>query len=271
MKLINKIILSWISILMLFAILKPFLCSAQNFDGTNFSSDKPFYGTPPYKYENSQIYFITIKTSPDVAKALVPAPLAPISDGIISFIFAKFQIVSPVRFDYEEFYFTIPVSFNNIIGGYQPALYLSKIESILPGREIWGYNKTLADIKFKDENNIVLITVSRMDTVFVKASFTLGDPLPPPEQKSSPYTYFHKYIPSAEKGQNPDVNQIILGELTNTKTTLFRPGKASLDLSKTQYDPFDKIPILGIINAGYLEKDFVLDYGKIAYDFNKGK
>ncbi|MFC2172482.1 acetoacetate decarboxylase family protein [Acidobacteriota bacterium] len=195
----------------------------------------------------------------------------PISDGVISFVFLKLKIISPVKFDYQEAYFSIPVSYKDIIGGYQPVLYLTKIESILPGREIYGYNKTLADITFEEEKNQTSISVRRMDTLIIKATFEKGESRPPAASGSSPYSFFHKFIPSIEKNAKPAVNQLALVELTNSTISDFRPCKASLELFNTKYDPFDKIPVLKIIDAGYLENVFTLGYGKILYDYNQGK
>ena len=164
-----------------FAFLMTFAnpCDAQIFDGTNLSVEKPFYGAPPYSFRGTQAYYVAFKTSPDIVKSLVPAPLVPDANSVISLVFCKHHIISPLKFDYFEVYFTIPVSYQGIHGGYMPILYLDRVEGILPGRELWGYNKINAKIQFNEENGVTNIVVSRLDTIIINANFILAESVPP--------------------------------------------------------------------------------------------
>ena len=96
---INRSYLNYIlnlkSILVVFLIVIALSCYAQNFDGTNLSSTKPFYGAPPYHFDGNVNYFISFKTDLKVIRALVPEPLTPIPNAEITIVFAKLNAVAP--------------------------------------------------------------------------------------------------------------------------------------------------------------------------------
>jgi len=251
----------------LFILGNVFSCFAQNFDGTNLSSAKLFYSELPYVFEGSENYFISFKSNPEVLRVLVPEPLKPISNGVITIVFAKHKITSPVKLNYNEAYFVIPVSYGKRYGGYIPVLYLDKIETITPAREIWGYNKVGGEFQFIEKDNKISITVTQMGTLIMKASFDLGEPFTPPKQPQGGPVFNLKYIPSVVKNAPPDVKQITISELKDSKTTQMRLGTATLEFYSSRFNPLDKIPILEILKAGYTIDSFSMIYGEVLYDY----
>ena len=244
-------------------------CFGQNFDGTCLSSTVPFYSEMPYVFEGSENYFISFKSNPAVLRALVPEPLTPISNGEITIVFARHRIVTPEKINYNEAYFVIPVSYGTTYGGFIPVLYLDKIESITPAREIWGYNKVGGEFQFVEKDNKITITVNQMDSLLMKASFVLGDPFTPPEQPQSGPAFNLKYIPSVAENAPPDVKQITISELQDRKTSKMRLGEATLEFFGSRYNPLDEIPILEIVKAGYQVRSFSMIYGEVLYDYLK--
>jgi acetoacetate decarboxylase len=259
------------SIMLLFVFISFFSCFAQDFDGTNLSSSKPFYGEPPYQFDGSETFFISFKTDPGVIRSLVPEPLVPVSNGIMYISFAKHKIVSPAKLDYLEVYLSIPVAFGKTYGGYIPVLYLNKVEGIIPGREIWGYNKVGADIQFIEEDNKTTITVIQLDTMIIKASFVLAEPSPLPEQSNAANIINLKYVPSVAKDSPADVKQLTISKMENSKTTQIISGKAELEFYSSRYNPLDKIPILEIVKAWYSINSFTLSHGEILHDYLKNE
>ena len=245
------------------------LCHAQNFEGTNLSSLEPFYRDLPYVFEGSESYFISFKSSPNVVKAIVPEPLIPIPDQALTIVFAKHRVVAPITTSYEEAYFIIPVAYGTTYGGFIPVLYLNKIETITPAREIWGYNKVGGEFQFIEKENEVSITVSQMDTLVVKATFALGESFIPSTEPEGGPAFNIKYIPSVVEHALPDVKQITMSELKDMKTTQMRLGTATLEFYASHYNPLDKIPILEIVQAGYKVNSFAMVHGEVLYDYLK--
>jgi len=239
----------------------------QSFDGTNFSSSKPVYDNLPYHFEGSENYWITFKTTPGVLRALVPEPLIPISNGEMTVVFAKHKLASPAKINYNEAYFVIPVSYGTSYGGYIPVLYLDKIETITPAREIWGYNKVGGEFTFIEQESNITITVTQLDTLLMKATFVLGEPFTPPEQPQGGPAFNLKYIPSVAENAPPDVKQITISEVKNSKTSQMRLGTATLEFYSSRWNPLNKIPILEIVKAGYKIDSFSMIYGEVLYNY----
>jgi acetoacetate decarboxylase len=248
-----------------------FSCLAQNFEGTNLSRTKLFYSNLPYVFEGSENYFIAFKSDPDVMRALVPEPLIPIPGLEMTVVFAKHNIVSPIKITYNEAYLVIPVAYGDRYGGYIPVLYLDKIETITPAREIWGYNKVGGEFKFIEKDGKMSITVTQLDTLVMEASFVLGESFTPPEEPPSGPAFNLKYIPSVVKDAPPDVKQITVSELKDSQTTQMRLGTATLAFHSSHYNPLGAIPIMEITKAGYRIHSFSMVYGDVLYDYLKNE
>jgi len=242
-------------------------CFSQSFGGTTLSGTEPFYGKPPYHYENSEYYFISFRTDPAVIRALVPEPLVPLSAGDIQIFFTRQKVTDPVRLSYDEVYLMIPVSFENAFGGYIPVLYLDRAEAIIPGRAIWGFNKTGADIRFEKSDRHVDVTVAQMDTVIIRASFTLGEPMAHPQQSGIGSIINLKYVPSVIRDAPPEVLQLTYAKLTGNRSGQMRPGRATLEFSGSRLNPLDQIPVLEIKSAGFTENSYTLEYGEVLFDY----
>jgi acetoacetate decarboxylase len=241
---------------------------AQVFDNTNLSSTKPYYDDLPYVFEGSKQYYITFKTNPEAIKALVPAPLKPVSDSM-TLLFAKHRIISPSRVDYHEAYFVILVSYGMRFGAFIPVLWLDKIETITPAREIWGYNKVGGEFEFIEKDNEMTVIVSQMDTLLMKATFNLGESFVPSEQPPGGSVFNVKFIPSVVEGAKPDVWQITASELKDKHTSSMRTGSATLEFYPSFFNPLDKIPVLEITRAGCTLDSFSMIYGEVLHDYLK--
>lgn len=254
-------------LLLMFMSILP--CFAQQFDGTYLSSTKPFYEKDPYTFEGSENYAISFDTDPAVIKALVPEPLQPYFANKMTFIYAKHRLTHPFELTYNEAYFVILVTLGSVVGGYIPVLYLDEVDGIIAGRELTGYNKVGGHFEIVEEDNQLTVTVTERDTIIIKAAYSLGDPIQPPEEPPGGPGINLKYIPSFVEGAPPDVQQLTLTQKTDKKTNVMRLGTATLEFHSTRFSPLGKIPILKIEHAAYAKESFYLTYGKIIYDYLK--
>lgn len=242
--------------------------NAQNFEGTNLSSTSPFYKVAPYNFEMSELFFISFKTDPKVIRALVPEPLVPQSDEI-QIYFAKHNLVSPFRLKYNEVYLLTPARLGNTVGGFIPVMYLDKIEGIIPGREIAGFNKVGASFEYEYVENTVTIKVTEGETVIMKAFFNYRMPVTPPGRTQGGGSINLKYIPSAVENAPPDVKQLTFVEYEDRGTHMLRPGTATLEFYSSQFNPLNKIPVLKTTRAGYSKVSFSLKGSRIIHDYLK--
>lgn len=85
-------------------------CAAQKFANTNLSAGCSVYGTPPYTFEGSRMVTINFVSSPGILRELIPEPLAPNSDNVMSVVIGEQRVVQPDTLSYREALLSIPVS-----------------------------------------------------------------------------------------------------------------------------------------------------------------
>lgn len=238
-------------------------------EGTNLSSNALPYGGPPFTYEGSRLLSITFKTSPEILRAMVPEPLTPNPDSVMSILVADHHITQPRAVSYYEAILSVPVSHDGFAGTYLPVLYLDKVIPIIGGREIWGFSKVEAEIQMSEWGRTVTATVVRYGTTLIDMTAQLGEPVVPiPEMPNDPILNL-KLIPSATKGSQPDVKQLTSTVLGDVKVHVVRGGTGKLVLDSLPSDPLGSIPVVEIVGAGYQEHDFVLGYGEVVFDYLK--
>jgi acetoacetate decarboxylase len=238
----------------------------SQFEGTHLSSSTAPYPMPPLTYEKNRMLAIMFRTSIDVLRDLVPEPLVVNPYGQMIIYIGALNVVSPVRVGYLEAGIMIPASDGREEGVYLPVLYLDKALPIVVGREVWGFPKFQADLSLQEEAGVVHARVVSEKTTLMDAVLHMGAPIPPPVL--SPGTFFlMKRIPSVTGPSLFDVKQLVTAVLRDENQQEVRPGDATLRLGSTATDPLERIPVIDIIQGVYCTGGFVLDYGRIVYDY----
>ncbi|MCM0083165.1 acetoacetate decarboxylase family protein [Geomonas sp. Red32] len=258
-----------------FSLISPALAVSDNPAVLGMPRIGPAYGAPPRSYHDSKVVIITFKTSPDVLQKLVPKPMVPNKEGIITLYFGHFEAPAYDRGSfhfpgesYEETGLVAPVSLFKEGGGYSLFLYLNKVAPAISGREIWGFPKKDADIVMTEKEGKITFNVNRLGVPIVKATFKKTAKVENIPARPARARYNLKYIPSATKDGPPDVMQIVSYK-QETKIKELYNGEASLELGSTPVDPLGEIPIAKIIKAEYLVVDGGVDYGGVLYDYLK--
>ena len=235
----------------------------------------PEYGAPPRTYHDSKLVLITFKTTPEILQKLVPKPLTPNPENLVSVYMGEFNAPDYSSGEYEfkgetylEAGFVTPTTFEKQTGGYSLFLYLNKPMPAMSGREIWGFPKKDADIVMTEDKGNIKVTMVRLGKVLMKASFQRGEKVEPLPKTTPKLRYNLKFIPSVKRNAPPDVMQITSYIQDSTLKELYK-GKATLELAGTSVDPLDKIPVLEIVKAEYMVVDGKVDYGDVVYDYLK--
>lgn len=242
----------------------------SQFEGTHLSTETPHYPMPPLVYENNRMLAVVVKTSPEVLRALVPEPLFVNPDGQLIIYVGELNIVSPCEASYYEAGIMIPASDGHEEGVYMPALYLDKTLPIVIGREVWGYPKFQAELSLSKKGSVVQASVKSEGTTLIDATLHMGEPIPP--KNMSPQNIFlMKTIPSAEKPSAYDVRQLTTAVIRDEVRQEMYFGEATLRLGSTKSDPLGEIPILEFLRGSYFTGGFVLDYGRVVYNYLEKK
>lgn len=104
----------------------------------------PPYLAPPYPVEDAKLVIVRYRANSDAIADLVPKPLEPVGDGIVTaFIGDIWQTGGPG--EYHEGGISVGVRYRGIAASYMPYLLTSTDDALLVGREVFGMPKLLCD------------------------------------------------------------------------------------------------------------------------------
>jgi len=232
-------------------------------------STAPLYSPPPVQFRDNRIISILFKTTSEVLQELVPKPLVPNQNNLMFIYIGELNIENPTvgKYSYLEAGIGVPVAFSKTLGNYAVYLYLDKALAIVGGREIWGWPKKDAQISFIEQDGKISAKIERFGITLIAVTANLlkkSDSIP--HQPDLPW-FNLKIIPSVKKNAPPDVKQLTSTINVNSKTKELYSCKATLKLSSSPVDPLGNIKVLEIVDAQFKVTDFVLDYGKILFDY----
>ena len=229
----------------------------------------PLYPSPPIQYRNKRILTIIFRTTPEILKKLVPKPLVPNPLNLMFFYVSELNIEmsDTETYSYLEAGIGVPAAFSKTLGNYAVYLYLDKALPIAGGREVWGWPKKDAAISFNEKEGKIRASLERLGFPIVTVDASLSEKVEPiPSSPILPW-YNMKIIPSVEKNAPPEVLQLTSTINTNSKIKELYGCRAELKFQSSPFDNLGEIEILGITDATFQVNDFVMDYGKIIYDY----
>ena len=167
---------------------------------------------------------------------------------------------------FKEAAIYVQVKHEDVEGDYEPFLYVNSHLPLTGGREIWGYQKKMAEIGLYHEYEAVRGQMDRLGHQIIKSlvvpeSQATMDDVP----WSSGGVFSLKYIPGAEEGE-PPLRQLVLtqGEFTAQEGKLFG-GRASVTYERSEIDPTYLLEPKRIIGGFYGQGDLYLPLSKIVY------
>ncbi len=223
----------------------------------------PLYPSPPIYWPGAEVQLILYETNVENVKQVIPWPLEPNGNKIIAWI-SYFPLSTQGRFYEAALY--VRVKYRKYKGVYEPFLYVTNEVPLTAGREIWGYQKKLANINLTLERELVRGIVERAGVKVMEAISTLERPAKIEELPFGPI-FSLKYIPAAEQGEKP-LRQLILteGNFVPRKEQFFG-GRGSINFERSEIDPTYKLAPTKVI-AGYFGIfDAELPLGKVVYRY----
>ena len=224
------------------------------------------YGKPPLVWKDMDIHLVVYETDMENIERVIPAPLKARTNKVI--VWHSFFELGTTQGSFHETAVYVQVEYNGMEGDYEPFLYVDNHLPLTAGREIWGYQKKMAQIEIVRDMEAVRAQTNRLGHEIIKALVVpryIADMNEIPWSKDGVFSL--KYIPSAEEGGEP-LRQLILteGQFTATEGKFFG-GPASVRFERSEIDPtyiLDPKKMLG----GFTGKgNLYLPMGKIVYDY----
>lgn len=224
------------------------------------------YGKPPLVWRDMRVQLIVYETDIANVAKVIPEPLEPRSNIVITWV-SEFEL-GTTQGAFAEFAVYVQVKYQDYEGDYEPFLYVNTHLPLTGGREIWGFQKKLADISLRHEHEAVIGRVDRLDHTIFKGLVVPEYEADMSEIPWSPDGVFSlKYVPSAEEGGNP-LRELILtpGEFTAQEGRFFG-GRASVTHERSAIDPAFLLEPLNIRGGFFGQGDLYLPFGKVVHDY----
>lgn len=224
------------------------------------------YGKPPLVWKDMRVQLVVYETDMDNIRRVVPEPMEVRTNRVITWI-SEFEL-GTTQGGFKEMAVYVQVSHDGVEGDYEPFLYVNSSLPLTAGREIWGYQKKMADISLRHDQEAVVGKVERLDhqimkTLVVPEYVAAMDEVP----WSTGGVFSLKYIPGAEEGEEP-LRQLVLtpGEFTAQEGRFFG-GRASVRFERSEIDPTYLLKPDRILGGFFGVGDLYLPLGRIVHRY----
>jgi acetoacetate decarboxylase len=220
------------------------------------------YGRPPLVWKDMRVQLVVYETDIENVRRVIPEPLEARTNLVITWV-SEFTL-GTTQGAFKEAAVYVQVTHDGVEGDYEPFLYVNSHLPLTAGREIWGFQKKMADIELVHEHEAVRGQVNRLGHQILK---TLVVPTSNATMAEVPWSangvYSLKYIPGAEEGEAP-LRQLVLtpGQFTAQEGKLFS-GRASVIHERSEIDPTHLLEPKKIVKGFFGQGDLYLPLGKI--------
>lgn len=224
------------------------------------------YGKPPLVWKDMRLQMVVYETDIENIKKVIPDPLEPRTNKVITWI-SEFEL-GTTQGAFKESAIYVQVKYKDFEGDYEPFLYVNSSLPLTAGREIWGYQKKMADISLTLDQEAVVGKVTRLDHQIVKCT-TISEYVV--DMNEIPWSrdgvFSLKYIPSAEEGGEP-LRELVLteGKFTAHEGKFFG-GRASVIFERTEIDPTYLLEPKKILGGYFGEGELYLPFGKVVHNY----
>lgn len=194
------------------------------------------------------------ETSPALAAAVIPKPLAPAArpEVCVTFSHVAMHVAPELTFSIGSAVFGVRAVYDGVEGIWLLTMPMTSEQAVIPGRETYGEPKKLASIEFRRESDRVAAVVTRMGVAYLEARGRLGAELGPRELVE--YGYCVKALPSCEKGKGFDGDPLLVRlEWRHRHAHVHRIEDGALVLRESPFDPVADLPVRRLVQIEYEE------------------
>ncbi len=258
----------------------------MSYDLKNAGFSMPFgaslYPSPPYEFRDAEQISICFTANPESVAQLLPPGLEVADSSArceIRLCCYHWSTFGP----FLETYALIRVrDQTGRLVWYLPLIFTDNEVPLAAGRELWGYPKKLAYMRWswgrsdrdRPSNELLHFSTERPSgSALFSATFTPERQADPSERHGLSVICL-RYLPPSEVGRAPAAHELI--ELGTPKTIQrdatgaqkFWAGKASLTMiARSQIDPWFLLTPLEITGAFWQISDFALPMGTVVHDY----
>jgi len=178
---------------------------------------------------------------PDAVERILPPGMeAADGPGTLTLIsYPKMDWVHP----FNELVVLVPVRVDETLGSYVPHIYVNTDEALIPGREIAGFPKLLADVKWERDGSRFRGSATRWGVTFFSVEGEIQGPMPEPAPgqgpPAPPPSINYKLIPDPAGG-------IAIEEITSTQLEIV-PRQVEIGQAKIHCEPSESDAVAELV------------------------
>jgi acetoacetate decarboxylase len=213
-----------------------------------------------------RVQLVVYETDIENVRRVIPEPLEPRTNRVITWV-SQFDL-GTTQGSFSEAAIYVQVRHGEFEGDYEPLLYVDSHIPLTAGREIWGFQKKMAEIGLFNEYEAVRGQVNRLGHQILKA-------LVVPERDavmdevgwSRDGVFSLKYIPAAEESGEP-LRELVLteGKFTAQEGRFFS-GRGSVVYERSEIDPTYLLEPRRIVAGFYGIGDLFLPLGRVLHSY----
>jgi acetoacetate decarboxylase len=195
---------------------------------------------------------VTYLTRPEIIRAVLPPPLEPAGEPLISVgvgTFGRSNCVGAFAGGWVD----VRASYQGIEANYCLAMPMSTDVAIIFGRELFGEPKKQARVRLESDGDVTRGTVERYGIPYLSVEARLTEDLPIDSPATSDRFHF-KFMHSAD-GRGLEFDPIIVQAHFETKLRVLKSGQGKATFKPSHHDPLTDLEILEFRGATYLEGD----------------
>ena len=201
----------------------------------------PMFARPPHAWKGVRVAIFPFTPRPDALRRILPPGIEPREgQGMITMLTYPPGATRP----FNECVVLVPVRVGDVIGNYVPYIYVTTDEALIPGREIAGFPKKIADVRWERDGARFAGSATRWDKKIVSLEGTV-DATIPAEMAAS----------QAAAGRTPTINyklipgpagEIEIEEITAVDLDL-QTRSAEIGRARIHSEPSDDDPIADLV------------------------
>lgn len=223
----------------------------------------PMFPPPPHSWKGVDVAVFPFTPDAAAAKRILPPGIeAGEGPGMITMLsYPQSDIIHP----FKELVVMVPVVVDGTKGNYVPYIYVTTDEALIPGREIAGFPKKIADIAWERDGDSFRGSATRWGTAFLTLEGTIQGELPPEAAAAQ-----------SEAAQAPSINyklipgpagEIEIEEITATHLDIV-PQKVEMGMGSLRCSPSEDDPVSELVPDSdgpliILKSDNTIPAGKV--------
>jgi acetoacetate decarboxylase len=196
---------------------------------------------------------VVYETSPALAAAVIPKPLAPAlrPEVCATFSHVAMHITPEYTLEIGSAVFGVRAVYDGVPGIWLLTMPMTSEQAVIGGRETYGEPKKIAQIDFLRDGESVSASVARMGIKYLEARGRLHESLGPRELTE--HAYCVKALPACDPGKGLDGEPLLVRLEWKHQHTQSHRVEGELLLRESPFDPVADLPVSRIVKMEYEE------------------